>query len=272
MEGPAPDRSRSDPSPVIFLSAGEESGDQHGARVARALKKRLPRARLLGLGGPRMEAEGVELLAGLDDLAIMGFAEVLAHLPFFWKLERRVQARLNAGDIDLVVPVDYPGFNLRLTRHASRRGIPVLYYIAPQVWAWKKGRAGRLARDAAHIAVILPFEVPIFEEEGGKATFVGHPLLDRPDDVPDREAFLGSLGLDPDAPLLALLPGSRRQELDRHLEPFLETAGKLRGGMADLQVAVARAGSVSEEPYAGVDVPVTPQSRALLRHARAALV
>lgn len=263
---------RDDVAPVVFLSAGEESGDQHGARVARALRARWPRARLLGLGGPRMEAEGVELLAGLDDLAVMGFTEVLAHLPFFWKLERRVNALLDGGDIDLVIPVDYPGFNLRLTRHASRRGIPVLYYIAPQVWAWKKRRAARLARDATHIAVILPFEVRIFEEEGGDVTFVGHPLLDRADDVPERTPFLESLGLHPDAPVLALLPGSRRQELDRHLDLFLETAQRLKRHVPELQEVVARAGSVSEELYEGVEVPVTDRSRALLRHARAALV
>ena len=219
-----------------------------------------------------MEAEGVDLLAGLDDLAVMGFTEVLAHLPFFWRLERRVKALLDSGEIDLVVPIDYPGFNLRLTRNASQRDIPVLYYIAPQVWAWKKGRAARLARDASHVAVILPFEVPIFEEEGGEVTFVGHPLLDRPDDVSEREPFLESLGLHPDRPVLALFPGSRRQELDRHLGPFLETAERLQSRMPDLQVAVARPGSVSEEPYADVDAPVTTESRALLRHARAALV
>lgn len=259
-------------APVVFLSAGEESGDQHGARVARALLERWPEARLLGLGGPRMEAEGVELLAGLDDLAVMGFTEVLAHLPFFWKLERRVNALLDTGIIDLVIPVDYPGFNLRLTRSASRRGIPVLYYIAPQVWAWKKRRAARLARDATHIAVILPFEVPIFQEEGGAVTFVGHPLLDRPDEVPERRPFLESLGLDPDAPVLALFPGSRRQELDRHLDLFLETAQALESDFPGLQVAVARAGSVSNDLYDGVEEPVTDRSRALLRHARAALV
>jgi len=264
--------SRDASAPVVFLSAGEESGDQHGARVARALKERWPGARLVGLGGPRMEAEGVELLAGLDDLAVMGFTEVLAHLPFFWKLERQVESLLDEGEIDLVLPVDYPGFNLRLTRRAARRDIPVLYYIAPQVWAWKKGRAARLARDATHIAVILPFEVPIFEEEGGNVSFVGHPLLDRAEDVPEREAFFRSLDLDPDAPLLALFPGSRRQELDRHLGPFLGAAERIRERMPDLQVALARPGSVSEEVYGAVSAPVTDQSRALLRHARAALV
>jgi len=258
--------------PVVFLSAGEESGDQHGARVARALRKRRPGIRLLGLGGPRMEAAGVRLLAGLDDLAVMGFAEVLAHLPFFWKLERTIRDRLDRERIDLVLPIDYPGFNLRLAREARRRGIPVLYYIAPQVWAWKEGRSARLARDADRIAVILPFEVEILRKAGGNARFVGHPLLDREPAVADRVRFLGALGLDPDRPVLALFPGSRSQELRRHLDLFLETADRLHRSRPELQAVVARAGSVPDEWFDGRDVVVCDDSRSLLHHATAALV
>lgn len=258
--------------PVVFLSAGEESGDQHGARVARALKAHRPGIRLLGLGGPRMEAAGVEILAGLEELAVMGFVEVLSRLPFFWKLERRIRARLDEDSIDLVLPIDYPGFNLRLARDARRRGIPVLYYIAPQVWAWKKGRAARLARDADRIAVILPFEVEILRRAGADVTFVGHPLLDREPAADDRARFLRDLGLDPDRPLLALFPGSRSQELGRHLHLFLETARRLQRSHPELQVAAARAGSVSPDWFAGVDVAVSGDSRSLLHHATAALV
>jgi lipid-A-disaccharide synthase len=143
--------------PVVFLSVGEASGDLHGAGLARALRARLPGVRLIGLGGPRMEAEGVELLAHERDLAVMGFVEVLSRLPFFLRLRRRVFAALEEEGVDLVVPVDYPGFNLRLAHHARRRGIRVLYYIAPQVWAWHASRARNLARDADRVAVILPF-------------------------------------------------------------------------------------------------------------------
>ncbi|TVR58765.1 MAG: lipid-A-disaccharide synthase [Gemmatimonadales bacterium] len=258
--------------PVILLLAGEPSGDLHGARVARALRERWPEARLLGLGGERMEAEGVELLAGLEDLAVMGFVEVAARLPFFWRLERRVRRLLDEGHIDLVLPIDYPGFNLRITAAAHDRGIPVLFFIAPQVWAWKAHRAARLARTADRIAVILPFEEEIFLREGGKAVFVGHPLLDRPDHVEDREAFCRRWGFDPDRPILALFPGSRAQELSRLLAPFTGAARLLRAERPELQLGVARAQGARFPQEATEGCTVVDDGRALLRHARAALV
>jgi len=171
------------PAPVFLLLAGEPSGDLHAAEVARVLRKRWPECRILGTGGERMAREGVELLAELDDLAVMGFVEVLARLPFFWGLERRVRDVLETEAVDLVIPVDYPGFNLRVTERAHGMGVPVLYYIAPQVWAWKAGRTARLARAADRVAVILPFEEELFREAGGRASFVGHPLLDRSNDA-----------------------------------------------------------------------------------------
>lgn len=219
-----------------------------------------------------MRSEGVELLADLDDLAVMGFVEVAGRLPFFLRLERRVRKILEDGAVDLVLPVDYPGFNLRMTEAARACGIPVLYYIAPQVWAWKPGRAARLAKAADRIAVILPFEREIFEREGGRAVFVGHPLLDRPDDVPDRATFCRAVGLDPDRPILALFPGSRRQEIRRHARPFRDAARLLSSKHADLQIAIARASSLDLDPSEITGTVVVDDSRALLRHARAALV
>lgn len=219
-----------------------------------------------------MRSEGVELLAGLDELAVMGFFEVLPRIPFFWRLERRLGRMLREGEVDLVLPVDYPGFNLRMTRRAHRLGIPVLYYIAPQVWAWKARRAERLAREADRIAVILPFEEEIFEEHGGDATFVGHPLVERPDDVAEGEDFARTLGLDPDRPVLALLPGSREQELDRHLELFSEAARRIEGHRSEVQPVFAAAPSVGRARLEATGYPVSEDSRALLRHARAAIV
>jgi lipid-A-disaccharide synthase len=219
-----------------------------------------------------MASVGVELLAGLDDLAVMGFVEVLGRLPFFWRLERRVLATLEEEGVDLVIPVDYPGFNLRITEKAEGRGVPVLYYIAPQVWAWKEGRTARLARAADRIAVILPFEEELFRKAGGRASFVGHPLLDRPEDVQDREAFCRTWGLDPHRPILALLPGSRSQEVGRHLEAFLGAADILRGERPELQVALALAPSVRLPDLAGSDVVLVNDSRGLLRHGRAGIV
>jgi len=244
--------------------------------LACALRSRMPAVRLSGLGGPQMEEAGVELLAGLDDLAVMGFVEVVRRLGFFRRLERRVRQHVEVEGVDLVVPIDYPGFNMRAARHAHALGIPVLYYIAPQVWAWKAGRARVLAEVADRVAVILPFEVAALEAAGARATFVGHPLLEDPDDVPDAGAFRAAAGLDPVRPILALLPGSRRQEVERHLTPFLGAVRALRARGIEVQGAVARGGSVPEALYRDVgaerDVVLVDDARALLRHATAGIV
>lgn len=218
-----------------------------------------------------MEAEGVELLAGLDDLAVMGFAEVVRRLGFFRRLEGRVHTHLEREAIDLVIPIDYPGFNMRMARHAHGRGIPVLYYIAPQVWAWRAGRARKLAETTRHVAVILPFEEGMLRAAGARATFVGHPLLERPDDVADADTFRRRWSLG-DRPLLALLPGSRAQEVERHLDAFLGAARLIRERGHDVQPVVARGSSVPARLYDASDLPIVDDSRALLRHSRAALV
>jgi lipid-A-disaccharide synthase len=226
----------------------------------------------MGLGGEAMAAEGVEILEGLDRLAVMGFAEVVRHLPFFWKLERSVKSLVDRGEVDLVLPIDYPGFNLRITRYAKRRGVPVLYYIAPQVWAWKARRAAQLARDAEKIAVILPFEEEIFRHAGGEAVFVGHPLIEDSEPLGDQASFSEAWGLDPDRPLLALFPGSRNQEIRRHLDVFFRTGARLRESRADLQIALARAPSISAADVAGAGITVVDDGHGLLAHATAALV
>ena len=219
-----------------------------------------------------MAAEGVQLAAGLSDLAVMGFVEVVSRLPFFWKLERRISDILGSGEIDLVIPVDYPGFNLRITEKARALGIPVLYYIAPQVWAWKAGRAARLSRAADRVAVILPFEEEIFKREGGRVEFVGHPLLDEDAPVPSRESFCEASGLDPKREILALFPGSRSQEIRRHLSRFLEAGVRLRHSRPGLQLVLARAAALQLDLPPGSDVTTVRDGRALLAHARGAIV
>ncbi len=224
--------------PTVFLSAGEASGDQHGAELARALRARLPGARLAGLGGSAMASAGVELLADLDRLAVLGFAEVVRHLPDLYALRREVRAFLRRENVDLLIPIDYPGFNLPLASWAHGRGCPVLYYIAPQVWAWRESRAKRLARVADEVCVVLPFEEEFLRRHGARARFVGHPLLDRsaatsPDAGP-------GVPVAPEGPLLGLFPGSRRQEVERMLPVFLEAGLRLRERVPDLSLAVAR--------------------------------
>lgn len=257
---------------VIFLSVGEPSGDLHGAALARALRARLPGVRLIGLGGPLMAREGVELLADVEDLAVMGFVEVLSRLPFFVRLRRTVFDALESERVDLVIPIDYPGFNLRLAHHARAEGHKVLYYIAPQVWAWHASRAGQLARDTDRIAVILPFEVEFLGRYGASAEFVGHPLLDAERWESNRDEWMARFGLDPQRPLLGLMPGSRRQELKRHLQLFSATADAIREIRPEVQVAIGAPDGMSTDAYAGVHHPVVTDARGLLRASSAALV
>ncbi|HEX6751054.1 MAG TPA: lipid-A-disaccharide synthase [Longimicrobium sp.] len=260
-------------SPVIFISAGEESGDLHGAALARALRQRFPSARLIGLGGARMEREGVELLARLEQLAVMGFVEVIRHLPFFRDLTKRVHAALETERVDLVIPIDYPGFNLRLAKHARGRGTPVLYYIAPQVWAWHKSRVRDLARDADEVAVVLPFEEAFLRTHGVNAKFVGHPLLDRaPPELP-RDAWARKNGLDPARPILGLFPGSRAQEVRRHLELFSHAAALVVEKNPRVQPVIGVPRGIGREAYEGALWPLVESTGGmLLQYATAALV
>jgi lipid-A-disaccharide synthase len=218
-----------------------------------------------------MAEAGVELLADPEKLAVMGFVEVLGRLPFFWRLFRRVRAEMISRKVDLVLPIDYPGFNLRLAHAARQSGIPVLYYIAPQVWAWHRSRINRFATDTDRVAVVLPFEEPIFREAGVAATFVGHPLLDLPPPG-SRRALCRELNIDEDRPILAIFPGSRAQEVKRHLAIFVETAIRLQAYRPKLQPVVALSNTVPQRLYRDLPFPRTANSRDLLWHAHTALV
>ncbi len=280
---PVEDRAPGDASawPRVMILAGEASGDAHAAGVAHEIQRRWPRARMSGIGGDRMAGAGVRLLASLDELAFMGFAEVAGRIGHFLRLERRLRALLRGGGFDIVVPVDYPGFNLRMTRHAHRLGIPVLYYIGPQVWAWKAGRARKLARAARAIALILPFEPELYRVHGGNAVFVGHPLLDGEREggrgEGDRRAKAGDalaarLGIDRERPVLALFPGSRTQELRCHAKVFAETALELRRRIPALQIAVSRVPFLPSESYDAFPFSITTDGEALRAIATAGLV
>lgn len=258
--------------PTIFISAGEESGDLHGAALARALTRRFPGARLVGLGGGRMQAAGVELMAGLQELAVMGFVEVIRHLPFFLDLQKRVYAALAAEKVDLVVPIDYPGFNLRLARHAREAGLPVLYYISPQVWAWHKNRVRDMARDTDVVACVLPFEEEFLRKGGVNARFVGHPLLDREALPLSREEWARSKGLDPARPILGLFPGSRAQEVRRHLDLFSETARRVVDARPAVQPVIGVPGGIDRAIYGTPRWPLIESAGGLLEYSTAALV
>src|SRR6185503_1113813 len=211
----------------ILFVVGEPSGDLHASAVARELVGRGSPFRLRGVGGDLMQAAGVQIDAHIRDLAVLGFVEILRHIPKHCRMLRDVRARIRSGNVALVVLVDYPGFNMRVAEAAAEAGVPVLYYIVPQVWAWGANRLEKLARWVKKAAVILPFEEELLRKHGVDATFVGHPLLDRAAAMPSREQARDDLGIPPNARVLALFPGSRAQEIDRHLDPFVETANIL---------------------------------------------
>lgn len=219
-----------------------------------------------------MAAEGTQLYAELDDLAVMGFVEVAGRLPFFLRLRRRVFAALEEEGVDLVIPIDYPGFNLRLARRARKEGVRVLYYIAPQVWAWHASRAVDLARDTNRIAVILPFEADFLREAGADARFVGHPLLDQPAPEEELAAWCGRVGLDPDRPILALFPGSRAQEIRRHRDLFSDAADLIVRCRPEVQPVFAASPAVDAKLFEGVKWPLAREPERLLHFATAALV
>jgi lipid-A-disaccharide synthase len=254
----------------ILFVAGESSGDAHAAGVARELIASHAPFKLVGIGGDQMQSAGVELIEHTRRLAVMGFVEVLETIPRHWALLQTLKRRLRDGNVAAIVLVDYPDFNMIVASAAKEIGVPVLYYITPQVWAWRKGRLDKLAKTVAKAAVILPFEEKLLRDHGIDATFVGHPLLDRAAAIPDRASARATLGFDADDRVLALFPGSRRQEVERHLDDFLAVARELEGRVDGLKVVVALAPHVTIDPTKCPYPMVRSASFTVLRAADAA--
>ncbi|CAN5289178.1 lipid-A-disaccharide synthase [soil metagenome] len=255
----------------VLIVTGETSGDLHASLFASALRKLRPDLHLTGVGGQGMEAAGVSLFVKQDTSGVMGFVEVLRHVPRHARILSRIKQRLDSGRVSLVVLVDYPGFNIRVAAAAAARNVPVLYYITPQVWAWGASRLPKLAQIVPRAAVIPPFEEQLLRGYGIDARFVGHPLLDRVEHLPQMRDARRQLGLDDHRPVLAVFPGSRAQEVGRHAAPFTETAQLLERRHPGLQVVVSTAQGLAQEvsqiPYRQVH----GSSLALFRAADAAL-
>jgi len=215
----------------IFLAAGETSGDIHGANLVRALCAADAGVVCEGLGGPRMAAAGMELREDLAGRAIMGFAEVARSLPYIRRVFRETEAHLAKTRPDCVVLIDYPGFNMRLAARAKAMGLRVVYYISPQVWAWKAGRVKTLARVVDKMLVILPFEEKLYREAGVDCAFVGHPLMDQLEAAPVEGIYRGGL-------LVGLLPGSREQEIRRLMQPMIAVARGIRAAHPEVRFVV----------------------------------
>jgi lipid-A-disaccharide synthase len=211
----------------ILVTAGEPSGDLHGARVITALRRAWPAAEIDAVGGPRMAAAGARIRCSLDGLSAIGLVEIITRIPAHWRLERQLIRAFRRHQYDLVIPIDYPGFHVRIARAAKRSGVPVLWYIAPQLWGWWPKRAVRFARVVDRLAVILPFESDFFQQTGLKATYVGHPLLDS-EPPPTRAAAREALQLAAGSRVLALFPGSRRREVAALWPVMREAAEQLQ--------------------------------------------
>ena len=234
--------------PLIFLVAGETSGDNLAGRLMAALKRKTGgRVRFAGVGGPAMAREGLDSLFPMGELSLMGLAEILPHLPRILRRLRQTVAEIERLAPDAVVTVDSPEFSFRVARRIGHLGVPRVHYVAPHVWAWRPGRARKLARCLDHLLALLPFEPRFFEGTGLPCSFVGHPVLEAGAERGDGAAFRARHGIAPDATVVSVLPGSRHTEVRRLLPVFAQAVGLLGRNRPELTVAVATVEAVRDE-------------------------
>lgn len=275
----------------IFLSAGEASGEQYAVQLMEAIRRCEPDAGFFGLGGQRMEAIGFERIVRAEDVAVMGITEIVRHIPRIYREYRRLKRSLAQQKPAVAVLIDFPDVNLGLARECKRLGIPVIFFVSPQVWAWKKHRLPQIRRNVDRMLVIFPFEEPFYRERGIHATFVGHPLTELPLSSVSRAAFADSHGLDPARQWIGLLPGSRPREIALNLPGIIGAAALLaREGLYEWLLPLAptltagQAGAVAQQLVSlgaavggsGSDprprITLVHDARATLRHARASIV
>ncbi len=225
----------------IALCAGETSGDQLGAGLIEALRERFPDAQFAGIGGDAMRAAGMDTWFDASELAVMGLAEVLAHLPRLLKLRKTFRQRVLDWKPDVFIGIDAPDFNLGIERWLKQRGVRTVHDVSPSVWAWRENRALKIGESADRVLCLFPMEPPIYARHGVDATFIGHPLADAIPLQPDRDVARAALGESNDAPILALLPGSRLGEIRRMLPDFAEAARRLAADVPGLRVLVPAA-------------------------------
>jgi len=278
------------PKPIVFISAGEASGEHYGALLASALRQKLDpkgeRAELLfGMGGPRMAEAGVDLAVRAEDMAVMGFTEVVTHLPRIWSEFQRLKRAIRARRPTVAVLIDFPEIHFRLARLFHQLGVPVIYFVSPQLWAWKQHRIELVRRYVKRMLVIFPFEERFYRERGVRAEFVGHPLAELPLPAITREQFAVENHLDPAKTWIALLPGSRLTEIRDHLPTMLEAARGLIQFVPDSRyeflIPLAPTLGANQRSIVkllveqhGNDLPIrlVEDARAAVYHARASIV
>jgi lipid-A-disaccharide synthase len=275
-------------SPTIFISAGEASGEHYGALLAAAIQQQLAQngetAELFGMGGERMQAAGVERIVRSEDVSVMGLTEVLAHLPRIYGEFRKLKKAIRARRPDVAVLIDFPDFHFRVAHEFHRLGIPVIYFVSPQLWAWKKHRIRLVQKYVRKMLVIFPFEEAFYKEHGVEAEFVGHPLTEMPQPAITREQFAVENALDPTRTWIGILPGSRPHEIRDHLPTMLSVAKLLAHGHAQTFEFVvplaptldtaqrAEVHRIIQNLATGFTVRLVEDARAALFHARASIV
>ena len=271
-------------APKIFLSAGEASGEHYGTLLIAALRKLVPDADFFGLGGRRMEALGFRPIVRSEDVAVMGITEVVRHMPRIYGEYRRLRASVAREKPDIAILIDFPDVNLSLARHLQRQSVPVIYFVSPQLWAWKKYRIRSVQRYVDQMLVIFPFEERFYDDHGVAAEFVGHPLAELEPPRITREDFARQTGIDPSKPWIGLLPGSRGKEIRLNLPEMVHAAGML-GSQYEFLLPLAPtltapqrdhirallAQLIAAQPQPS-RITLVDDARAVLRHARASIV
>jgi lipid-A-disaccharide synthase len=268
------------PNPKIFLSAGEASGEHYGTLLIPAIRRLIPDAQFFGLGGQRMEDLGFRRIVRAEDVAVMGITEVIRHMPRIYGEYRKLKASIAAERPDAAILIDFPDVNLSLAKHLNRAGVPVIYFVSPQLWAWKKYRIREVQRYVDRMLVIFPFEERFYRERQVEATFVGHPLAELPLPTVSRETFARESGLDPSKGWIGLLPGSRAKEIRLNLPEMLRAAQLLSQNEQRYEFLLPLASTLTEAHRAEVrtmlpkeiKITVTNDARATLHHARASIV
>lgn len=232
----------------IVIVAGEESGDHHAADLVRQLKTVYPNLEVSGIGGKHLKAAGAHLISDLARYAVTGLTEIIPFLRIFHKALQDIKLHLSAQKPDLLILVDYPAFNLRLAKYAKKKlGLKIIYYISPQIWAWKGKRIHLIKECVDRMAVIFPFEKTIYEKAGVPVSFVGHPLIKKVESAQDKVSSRTSLRLPLNEQIIALLPGSRNSEIERHLPILVDTAKLLTKSYSKLQFVIPIAGTINPD-------------------------
>jgi lipid-A-disaccharide synthase len=264
--------------PKIFISAGEASGEHYAAQLIPAIRKLSPDVEFFGLGGQRMGALGFRRIVRAEDVAVMGITEIIRHIPRIYGEYRKLKASIAAERPDAAILIDFPDVNLSLARTLHGLGIPVIYFVSPQLWAWKKYRIHRVRRYVDRMLVIFPFEESFYREHRVKADFVGHPLAEMPRPSISRNEFADQYGIDPSKPWIGLLPGSRFKEIRLNLPEMIEAASQLH---EPCEFLLPLAPTLTPEhidqvrtmlPSEGPRITLVNDARAALHHARASVV